>query len=309
MTCYGVIDLGSNSIRLVVYEVDEGARAPFTKKDFRSIINTAKIAGLSAYVQDGAFTKAGVNKAVEVLAEHLRRASYFDCAETRIFATAVLRNCANSEEAVRAISAKVGVPIDVLSAYEEAHFGFVGASSDRTIESGTLIDIGGGSTELTVIECGADSHGVSIGQGTVSSYAQFVDMILPKTDEMHALEDAFAERLEALGDLEPYRGARLYGIGGAVRAAAKMYGTAFMEGVRPKTLELHQIDAILTLLARDPHTFAHLAVKAAPDRLHTLVPGCLIIITLMRKLGMRSIEVCKYGVREGYLIKRILEAR
>ena len=308
MSHYGVIDLGSNSIRLVVYDVKSNVSKPVAKKDFKSVINEKKIAGLSAYVQDGVFTQDGINRAIEVLEEHLKRARNLDCERICIFATAVLRNCSNSKEAVRAISDAIKLPIDLLSARDEAHLGFVGATCDRTIESGTLIDIGGGSTEITAIVDGKDCHGVSLGQGSVSSYAQFVNMILPTHDEMHDIEDAFKEKLASLGDLEPYHAKRLYGIGGSSRAIAKMYGTAFCSGVRPRVIELHQADALLPLLARSRETFAHLAVKAVPDRLHTVVPGCLIAITLMRAFGARDLEICKYGVREGYLIERILKA-
>ena len=308
MTQFGIIDLGSNSVRLVVYEVNDTAKPPFSKKHFHSIINEKKIAGLSAYVEKGQFTQAGIDRAAEVLDDHLRHARNVGCTDVRIFATAVLRNCENSSSATSALADAVKAPIDLLSAQDEAHLGFVGATCDRHIERGTLIDIGGGSTELTAVTEGAGSCGVSLPQGSVSSYAQFVRMILPTTEEMHAIEDAFAAQLSTLDTLEPYRATRLYGIGGAARAAAKVYGMAFCHGTRPKVLELHHLDALLALLARNPHTFAHLAVKAAPDRLHTLVPGCLIAITLMRELGASSLEICKYGVREGYLIKRILEA-
>lgn len=308
MPNYGVIDLGSNSIRLVIYNVKEGASKPFSKKDFRSVINEKKIAGLSAYVVDGVFTEAGVRKAADVLGEHLRRARNFDCADTRVFATAVLRNCKNSQAATDAVSEAVDFPVEIISARDEAHLGFVGATCDREIESGTLIDIGGGSCELTAVEGGADVLNVSLDQGSVSSYAEFVETILPTVEEMRAIEAAFKTRLHALDDLEAYRSPKLYGIGGSVRAAAKLYGEAFGGGVRPKLLEQHQLDAAVSLLERNPSTFAHRAVKAVPERLHTVVPGSLIALTLMRELGADTLEICKYGIREGYLIKRILEA-
>ena len=200
MPKYGVIDLGSNSIRLVIYSVKDNASKPFSKKDFRSIINEKKIAGLSAYVVDGVFTEDGVRKAVDILGEHLRRARNFDCADIRIFATAVLRNCANSKEATAAISEGIDFPIEMISARDEAHLGFIGATCDRRIESGTLIDIGGGSTELTVIEDGADTLNISLDQGSVSSYAEFVEMILPTVDEMRAIEAAFKTRLATVED-------------------------------------------------------------------------------------------------------------
>lgn len=306
MTNYGVIDLGSNSIRLVIYSVKDNASKPFSKKDFRSIINEKKIAGLSAYVVDGVFTEDGVRKAVDVLGEHLRRARNFDCADIRIFATAVLRNCANSKEATEAISEGIDFPIEMISARDEAHLGFIGATCDRRIESGTLIDIGGGSTELTVIEDGTDTLNISLDQGSVSSYAEFVEMILPTVDEMGAIEAAFKTRLATVEDLGVYHAPKLYGIGGSVRAAAKLYGEAFGGSGRPKLLERHQLDAAVTLLERSPSTFAHRAVKAVPERLHTVIPGSLIALTLMRELGADRLEICKYGIREGYLIKRIL---
>ncbi len=306
MSYYGVIDLGSNSIRLVIYQVRDDACEPYSNKDFQDIINEKKITGLSAYVQDGVFTESGITKATEVLTEHLYRAKYFNCVQTRIFATAVLRNCSNSKEAIKTISKNIKHPIELLSAHDEAHLGFVGATCNRTIKRATLIDIGGGSTELSNIVDGIDYRGISIPQGSVSSYARFVNKILPTRKEMHAIEAAFRKRLLALDDVEKYHAQSLYAIGGAPRAALRFYRAAFCENTHPKTLSVERIDKVLTLLADDPHEFAHIAVKAAPDRLHTLVPGSLITITLMRELKASVLEICKYGVREGYLIERIL---
>ncbi len=309
MPRFGVIDLGSNSIRLVIYKIYDRRERRESKRRFRAIVDEKKIAGLSAYVQDGIFSQEGIDAAAEVLSDDLRRARNLDCEDVRIFATAFLRNCLNSKEATRAIRKAIGQDIEVLSAHDEAHLGFVGVTSSRAIKSGTLVDIGGGSTELTAIKSDVGSHCASIPQGSVSSYAQFVDTILPTKREIRAMDRAFRKRLASLDDIEAYHTNRLYGIGGAPRAATKLYGTAFCEGRRPKELTLDQLDEVLALLAHDPSSFAHFAVKAAPDRLHTLVPGCIIINALMRELGARRIEVCKNGVREGYLIERILEGK
>ena len=68
MPNYGVIDLGSNTIRLVVYEVKDDRRACYTGKDFKSLINDKVMAGLSAFVTpDGTFTEVGVQRAASVL--------------------------------------------------------------------------------------------------------------------------------------------------------------------------------------------------------------------------------------------------
>ncbi len=307
MPYYGVIDLGSNSVRLVVYNVNEQACAPYSKKDFRIIIDEKEVAGLSAYVQDGIFSEDGIAKATQVLSEHLRCVGNFDCKKVSIFATAVLRNCINSQEATRTISKNIKKSIDILSEHDEAHLGFVGATFDRSIGSGTLVDIGGGSTELSHIVGGNDIEGISIAQGSVSSYAKFVDKILPTRKEMHTIESAFRRRLKKVKNLKDYRAKRLFGIGGAPRATMKIYQAAFANDQKQKNLTVEQIHNVLTLLADSPHDFAHVAVKAVPERLHTLIPGCLIIITLMRELETQTLEICKFGVREGYLIERILK--
>ena len=129
MANYGVIDLGSNSVRLVIFDVKDGIskKKPITCKDFRSIINDKVMAGLSAYVEAGEFTQEGIARAVDVLSGHLKRARYFNCVRTDIFATAVLRNCTNSRKAIRAIEEAIGAPVNLLSARDEAHLSFTGA--------------------------------------------------------------------------------------------------------------------------------------------------------------------------------------
>lgn len=306
MARYGVVDLGSNTIRLVIYEAKRPSGKKRSAEAFDELLDEKKVAGLSAYVEEGALTTAGVEKAVDVLEEHLATARKLDCAETRIFATAVLRNCTNRKEAVRAIEKGIDCPIDVLSGEEEAYLGFVGAALQEPIEAGVLVDIGGGSTELTVIEDGRDVESVSLPQGCVSSYAQFVSMILPQPEEVRAIEEAFEGHLTTLGATARLRSDVLYGIGGGARAAAKMRSVMEGSDKASKSISLADVETVIELLEADRAAFAHLAVKAAPDRLHALVPGCVILRALMRCAGASSLRFCKYGLREGYLVEKVL---
>ena len=306
MPNYAVIDLGSNSIRLVVYDVKHAHTRTCRNTDVKSLINDKVMAGLSAYVVDGVFTQDGIDRAVSVLRGHAKRARYFDCEKMEVCATAVIRNALNCEEAVAAIEEAAELPISLLSATDEAHLGFVGATCDRAVERGTLVDIGGGSTELTRIESSLDFDNASIGQGSLSSFAQHVRAILPTPGEMDAIAEAFRKRFAGMPDPDAYRSEALYGIGGSVRAAAKMHAQATGAAVRPKTMTKQQIHAILAWCRTDPDTFAHAALKASAERVHTLVPGCIILGELFDACGAERLDVCKYGVREGYLIDRML---
>lgn len=302
MARFGVIDLGSNSVRLVVYEL----KNPADPLRFRTVVDEKKMAGLSAYVVDGRFSEAGIARAVSILRSQLKTARTLNCDRIDIFATAVLRNCDNSAAALRAIEEGIEHPINLLSAKEEAHLGFAGARLGQPLETGTLIDIGGGSTELTVVRAQGDAQGVSLPQGSVSSYAQFVSLILPTSEECALIDEAFRSQLATLGTLKPYRTEHLFGIGGSVRAVAKMQTQSLGAPVKPPVVTAEHLDALFQLLKDDPSTFAHNAVKACPDRVHTLVPGMVIVRALMRAVGARTVTVCKHGIREGYLIERML---
>ncbi|MCD8316133.1 MAG: exopolyphosphatase [Eggerthellaceae bacterium] len=308
MSNYAVIDLGSNSVRLVIYEVDGGFIPPLTKKNFRSLINQKKIAGLSSYVKDGIFTSAGIKKTIQVLNEHLRRIGYFNCESVHIFATAVLRNCKNSESAIKQIERAVKVPIHLLSAKMEGHLGFIGATCNMEIPCGTLIDIGGGSSELTVVKGCKDSHNISIGQGCVSSYANFVDNLMPTKREAEEISDDFNARLDTVKNLSIYNSPVLYGIGGSARAAAKMVSAAFGDGIDSRRFTDEEISSLIRLSLTNKSLFSHLAAQTVPERLHTIVCGAILINVLMNRLGASSMEVCKYGVREGYLIEKVVPA-
>ncbi len=308
MARYGVIDLGSNTIRLVIYDVKENAKRVYCCKDFKRTVNAKEMAGLAAFVQDGVFTPAGVDRAVSVLKDHAKHAAYFDCKKVEVFATAVLRNARNCAEAVAAIEARTGLAITLLSERDEAHLGFVGATCATRIDRGTLIDIGGGSTELTRVEGGADHDDVSIGQGSLSSFARYVRGILPAPFEMNAIASSFRSHLKALEHPERYRTDVLYGVGGSARAAAKI--VAQIKGLesRPRSVAAEDIAGVLAACKDDPNAFGHAALKASAERVHTIIPGCVILDTLCKQLGASRLEICKYGVREGYLIERMLDA-
>lgn len=329
MTRHAVIDLGSNTIRLVIYDVSAKALAAYREerkhdasgsigkhdqernqakaaKLFTEILDEKKTVGLSAYVADGVFTQKGISKAAETLEEYLETAKAVNCKSRDIFATAVLRNCSNSEEAHAAIEEKIDHTVHLLSDKEEAHLGFVGAAFDTPIEFGTLIDIGGGSTELTAIRPDGDHRNISLPQGSVSSYAQFVSLILPTIDEVHAIEASMQEKLEQLEDLEAYRSPCVFGIGGSVRALMKLHAGLFGDGKKQQVISRAQIEAVLEALRNDPSTFAHQVTKSAPDRIHTVIPGTAIALCVMRAIGAEKLQVCKHGIREGYLLDRVL---
>ena len=252
MPNYGVIDLGSNTIRLCVYEVKDDTLHSYRKKDFRSLINNKVMAGLASHVEQGIFTDRGIDRAVDVLRGHIKRLKHFDCVRVDVFATAVLRNSSNSAQVIASLSEKTGFPIKLLSEEEEAYLGFVGASCETPILSGTLIDIGGGSTELISVVDGTPINPASLAQGSLSSFVDNVKGILPTREAIHSITLNIRQKLSLLPAFDTYKHEQLFGIGGSLRAATKVYAQAFAGGVRPEVINAKQLDDMVSLLLDDP---------------------------------------------------------
>ena len=305
MSRFAVIDFGSNTIRLCVYQVDSITQGSITKKHLSTLLNYKVMAGISSYVQDGKISDKGIKKAARTIKEQRERAAYFDCERIEVFATAVLRNCQNSSEAQAAIEKACELPITILSNEEEAHLGLVGAKLDGPIEDATMVDIGGGSTELTALTSGIEHASTSLPQGSLSSFSMYVGGILPTKEEIAQIESAFEKLFDKLPK-KIYRNKDLVGIGGAIRSAAKVYGDIFRAGKRSNTLTPDQIDELLHSYCDAPADFMRCALQTIPDRIHTFIPGCALIKLIFERTGAQRMRIAKHGVREGFLIERML---
>ena len=307
MDNYGIIDMGSNTIRMVIYAVDCKGKTKKGARIFTSLLSDKVFAGLAAYVDDGVFTQAGIDKAIKVLKGHLKRSKYYKCKKMEVIATAVLRNCSNRDDAVRQISKECNIPIRVLSEYEEAYLGFVGASIAESIGNGTLLYIGGGSTELTRVLEGYPRTSVSLPQGSLSSFSMYVEGVFPSEAEMKTIRAEMRKQCEALPSSRIFRTDSFFGIGGSIRGAAKVLQQMDKLKKRPDRITHDDLWRICDLSLTNPNAFVHIAAAAVPERIHTIIPGCLIALELMELMNASHIEICKRGLREGYLLEYLLK--
>ena len=117
-----MIDIGSNTIRMAVYEIKDGHATQVMKRKHT--------VGLSAYVKEGVMQEEGVRRASEVVAEYREFLEGMGVENMIAFTTAALRNAKNSAEAVAALEARTGLSIRVITGEEEAAFDFAGAIHD-----------------------------------------------------------------------------------------------------------------------------------------------------------------------------------
>lgn len=293
---YAIIDVGSNSMRLTVYSVE--------KESFTILFKEKIMAGLASYMEHGTLTEEGIRRAGAGLLSFAKTLDHLEITNVSAFATASLRNVHNTQQATQQLSEMAGFPIQVLSGEEEATLGFAGAMQDTAMDSGLFVDIGGASTELVEFEHGQINQASSFPIGSLKLYRDCVKHILPGNGSYTRMEKALKRELGKLPTCQ-FPGGQIAAVGGSARAALKLARTVFQLPQTCRTFTAQQLDEIFSLLRSDQRTATDLILKAAPERLHTLIPGLMILRHIVKTFDASEVIVSRYGVREGYLCQKI----
>ncbi|NCE64995.1 phosphatase [Pseudoflavonifractor sp. 524-17] len=298
---YSVIDIGSNTIRLSVYEAGGGALKPIFRE--KSHI------GLAGYVSsEGRLSRLGLERAAEVICQFCAIVHRLSIPSLAVFATASLRNISNTQEALDFLSGRTGCQIEVLSGEEEALMDFIGATGAFPLQDGLLVDIGGGSTELVFFRGGAVQRALSIPVGSLNLFHRYVSQLLPEPKECARIQRRVAKELDKL-DLPQDRRPMICGVGGSVRAAGKL--ARWQADLPPdhRTLSCAVISQLLDRFCDQRRKNLDLLLQTVPERIHTLLPGMAVLRQIAQTFHSETIFISDCGVREGYLLTRVLGTR
>ena len=298
MKC-GIVDVGSNTIRLSIYHW-EGQK-------FKLLMNKKEMAGLAGYIKNGLLSDSGILVACRVLAGFKALLRNFDIADLYVFGTASLRNIVNTEEALETIEAVTGIKVEVLSGADEAAFSFLGATvGGGAPGSGMLADVGGGSTELVAYRDGAITSGCSLPMGSLSLFTKHVSGLFPTKEERKAIRSDVKKELEK-AKTAGLRCSHLTGVGGTFRAAAKLCND--LSGADPdnRIIPAGEIHALYKGLKKSDQDTLRQILRSVPDRVHTILPGLAILTAILDAYEVSTVSVSACGVREGYLLRRVME--
>ncbi len=296
---HAMIDVGSNTIRMAVYEI-EGSRIEMLMKKKHAV-------GLASYLADGVMQKEGIDKAVEVLQGFRSFLQSLRITEVSAFATAALRNAKNSAEAVQEIWERSSVLLHIVSGDEEAELGFAGATHDLPEDTGLLVDIGGASTEIVFFQEKRIVRKRSFPMGSRCMHKKFSSDVLSSREECRRMRQE-AERI--LGAAEEFREISypvLCGIGGTFKGAMALCQEVL--GGCGSLLRVSEMRELLVRFQRrdafSEEDVAHL-MRAVPERMDTIVPGLVIADVIAERFNCEEIRYSDSGVREGYIYSRIL---
>ncbi|WP_086769780.1 hypothetical protein [Streptomyces bobili] len=299
-----VLDVGSNTVRLVVADAQDGVPLP---------VHTAKWRlRLSEQVKPGEpIPGDAIGNLVEAVAAANRTAARWGAASPLAFATAMVRNSPNQREVLRTVTAHTGVPLCTLPGEVEAELTFLGARRWMGWRAGplALMDIGGGSFEVAFGRGRLPDFVASLplGAGRLT-HEFFAEGDPPPPERVRELRRRVRHQLRDVAARIRWEGPRT-----AVVTSRTFQQLARLCGAPPgrqgpfvaRTLDCAGLGEAVTRLAALPAAArAELPGISAPRAAQSLA-GAVVGHTAMKLIGLKTVTVCPWAIREGVLLRHI----
>jgi exopolyphosphatase/guanosine-5'-triphosphate,3'-diphosphate pyrophosphatase len=300
-----VIDLGSNSFRLVVFTAADG-----WWKRTDEIYEAVRIgAGLEASGRLGAKPMRRALQAIDVFA-HFCRSQGIDRGDVQAVATSAIRDASNSDEFVQRVERETGLDVRVLSREEEAYYGYLAAVNSSTLADGAVLDVGGGSLQLVEVRGRHPGRLGSWPLGAVRMTEHFLSGDQTSKKERKALRAHVIETLEDDASWLGRSGPRLVGIGGTVRnLAAAVQSEAGLPsiGVQGFLITREALDELVDELASMPADERGSIRGIKESRSDLILAGAIVVQSVMELGEFEAIEVTEAGLREGIFFGSYLD--
>ncbi|MFD9816182.1 Ppx/GppA family phosphatase [Streptomyces sp. NPDC059080] len=301
----GVLDVGSNTVHLLVVDAHPGAR-PLPAYSHKAELRLAELLDAA-----GAISDAGVARLITTVREAGEVAEDKGVEDVLPFATSAIREATNSEEVLRRVAEETGVALRVLSGEDEARLTFLatrrwfGWSAGRLL----LLDIGGGSLEIAY---GLDEEpdaaaSLPLGAGRLTSGALPGDP--PGTDDVRALRRRVrADIAKVVSDFTRYGAPdHVVGTSKTFRQLARITGAArSSDGLYvQRQLERKKVEEWVPKLAGMTAQQRAALPGVSEGRSRQLLAGALVAEAAMDLFGVDALEICPWALREGVILRRL----
>jgi exopolyphosphatase/guanosine-5'-triphosphate,3'-diphosphate pyrophosphatase len=305
----GVLDVGSNTVHLLVVDAHRGAH-PTPMHDDRWLLRLAEQIG-----DDGMLSKAGEKALLKAVQEACDQAEKQNCDELLALVTSAIRDAENGLEVLARVRERTGVDLRVLTGEDEARLTFLAVRRWFGWSAGRLLvlDIGGGSLELAsgIDEDPEVALSVPLGAGRLTR--RFLpaarDGGRPDLTALNSLEE------HALDLLKPaVKELRDTGRPDLVAATSKTFRTlARLTGAAPysaglqaqRELSLAGLDQLVGFVSRIESAALAELRGVSPDRAHQIPAGAVVAAATMRALDVPCVRICPWALREGVILRRL----
>ncbi|MEI5905947.1 Ppx/GppA family phosphatase [Bacillus spongiae] len=293
-----IIDIGSNTIRLVIFE--SLSTGMVKEKE-----NVKTVARLRSFLNNNnELSQKGKNVLLSILVSFKEILSFYNVENVRCVATATIRQATNAHEIVTEIKKQTGLEVKILSAKQEAYYGFIAAVHSTSIEEGISIDIGGGSTEITYFKNKKLIFSHSFPFGVVSLKEQFIKGNQLKEIERKQLQLFLISQFDSLPWLKNKQ-VKIITIGGSARNIAqidqqkKKYPIA---GVHQYEMGINDLKNIREELYPLQYHEIEKIEGLSKDRADIIIPAVEVFNQLYHYTNATGFLFSRKGLRDGLLI-------
>jgi len=293
----GIIDIGSNSGRVLVARVSSAAHLDVLG-DARAALRLVR-----DVARRGALSDETIARTLRIVRGFLAVATGAGAQQTVAVATAAVREASNGETLIDRARRELGVVVEIADGDEEARLGFLGAVHGLPVEHGLVLDVGGGSLQLIHFRDRRQQRSWSLKLGALRVSDRFLKSDPPTRGEMRALKSHVYELLEAAGVPSLAADERLVATGGTVRNLAKVdrrlrgdYPISRLHGYILSRARLDEVGAVLTGVSLGERGRVP---GLNGDRADSIVGGLLVVQAVMDRLLAVDMGVAWFGVWGG----------
>lgn len=300
MTIFGAVDIGANSVRLKIARL-RGRKLTVLAED-REVVRLGE-----AVFRSGLLDPQAMEKTVKVLRRFHRTAQKLGATHVRVVATSSLRDAKNSSAFIDWVKSATGWTVEVISGLEEGRLIHLGVVSNTRVGGRLLlIDLGGGSCELTVSSERQIEDIVSLPIGAVRLTREFLRHDPPKKKELEQMRAFITEELSRVAR-RMSRAHVQHSIATSGTAAALMDLFAAQGSHNPSTVPRAAVEKLSTKLSRASLQQRLAMPGIGPRRAEIIIAGAMVFSELMNELNLASFRYLPLGLRDGLLAQMVAD--
>jgi exopolyphosphatase/guanosine-5'-triphosphate,3'-diphosphate pyrophosphatase len=296
LSAHAVIDVGSNTIHLLVGEVENGTVLPVTGEKVSARLG-------SGVDKTGRIEEVRIPVAAEAISLFARLAALNGAPDPAVLATSAVRDAENGSDLIREVLGKAGLKVRLISGDEEALLGFRGAVSalgpDFSWDASALVvDLGGGSAQLILGDAvNGPEKQASLPLGSNRTTERFARHDPPEAGELETLREAVSGMLP---DWDLPEGTAVVAIGGSARAILRL--------TRDR-LTVERLRKLAAEISERPSAGLAWEEGLAPERARVMPAAITTLSAILEHFGRPQITVARGGIREGEILTMAEEAR
>jgi exopolyphosphatase/guanosine-5'-triphosphate,3'-diphosphate pyrophosphatase len=308
------IDIGTNTVLMLIADFLKDGR-------IRTLRDEIAFPRLGRGVdKSGLISRESLGQVLSVLTDYKELSHSLGSKRIIACGTSALRDAQNSDEVIRTIREELAINVEVLSGDEEARWTFLGAlanEDESPLHSGrdqsrfAVIDIGGGSTEVTTGTASRADKRHSIDVGCIRLTERYLEASPPTPNELQRAAASVQRALAGLDDIDPTT-CRLVGVAGTLTTLAALdlnlssFETRRVDG---HVLALESIKRIFDQIRTQTLRQLHSSPLISPGRADILLAGILILIEFMTSRGFSEVKVSARGLRYGLVLRELERMR